>query len=78
MSIFFKNFGRYTYGTQIDQSHGENRLSHIIKRRIKGVKRLMAANRGDHSGKTLFRKVKRWCPLDRWQIDGVSTASMFK
>ena len=33
MSIFFKNFGPYSklsYGLQIDQSHGENRLSHII------------------------------------------------
>ena len=32
MSIFFKNFGPYiaSYGPQIDHSHGENRLSHII------------------------------------------------
>ena len=32
MSIFFEILVRIaSYGPQIDQSHGENRLSHIIK-----------------------------------------------
>ena len=43
MSIFFEILVRIaSYGPQIDQSHGENRLSHIIiiamiKNRLKGI-----------------------------------------
>ena len=36
MSIFFEILVRIaSYGPQIDQSHGENRLSHIINKIIK-------------------------------------------
>ena len=38
MSFFFENLARIaSYGPQIDQSHGENRLSHIIIRVIPSV-----------------------------------------